>query len=204
MSGPNCRGGPGRTRIGEDRLAMKHQPFHFLRFALALVLTLTLGRAGAAPPPPPPEAFFADPQMSQARLSPDGLHVAFLVGSPKNHRQLGVLDLQTMKPQIVASFKEQDVTELHWVNDQRLVFSLDFHNTGPGRADIGPGLFAVDADGGRFRSLVETSLSFIHQPDVGPPPLHWATRWNARAPGDEVIVARPGEQSRQKVDFFVF
>ncbi|MDE2372393.1 MAG: hypothetical protein KGN16_25735, partial [Burkholderiales bacterium] len=165
---------------------MKHQPFHSLRQALTLVFTLALARAGVAAPPPP-LAFFADPQMSQAQLAPDGMHVAFLLGSPKTHRQLGVLDLRTMKPEVVASFKEQDVTEFHWVNDRRLAFRLDYHSVGPGLADSGPGLHGVDVDGARYRSLGR-----------------WDTQWVARADGENVFVTRAQEQSRQKVDYFIF
>lgn len=67
---------------------------------------------------------------------------------------------ETLKPEVVASFEDRDVRSVWWVNDQRLLLELEVELTGPGRADRGPGLFAVDADGGSYRPLIETAHAF--------------------------------------------
>ena len=46
------------------------------------------------------------------------------------------------------------------------MFDLQQTLSGPAWAEHGPGLSAVDADGGNFRQLVETCLSFVKVPDT--------------------------------------
>ncbi len=170
--------------------------------AAALALAAT---AVAVAAPPAAEAFFQNPVFSNATLSPDGRRVAFLVGAAKARTRLGVLDLETMKPQVVAAFADSDIRQAHWVNDQRLVFDLESPLSGPGLVANGPGLFAVNADGSDWRELVELRRSFINAP-LAVPLLPWDTTLAeapGRAQGDDVFVARAQEASQQKVDYIV-
>ena len=86
---------------------------------------LALGAVSALAAPPPAEAFFERPVFSSARHSPDGRSVAMLAGAKGARMQLAVLDLQTLKPDVVAAFGNDDVGSFEWVNDSRLVFDLD-------------------------------------------------------------------------------
>ena len=182
---------------------MMRRPFsHSL--ALALVLAIA-SNAAALAAPPPPQAFFERPVFSSAKLSPDGRSVAMLVGAKGVRTRLAVLDLQTLKPDIVAAFTNDDVRSFEWVNDKRLVFDLDVQLTGPGRIESAPGLYAVNSDGGNYRVLAETVNSFIKIPTDGPPLLPWRTsllRAGGKALGDTVFVIAPEEVSKDKVDYF--
>jgi acetyl esterase/lipase len=110
---------------------------------------------------PPAEAFFQRPAFSGAKLSPQGKRVAFRVRNAESRARLAVLDIETMKSDVVASYKDADVGSFHWVNENRLVFDLEVELTGPNLTDRGRGLFAVNADGSAFRQLVVTTSNAI-------------------------------------------
>lgn len=157
--------------------------------------------SGAASGPPPLAAFFGPPSLSGSALSPDGKAVAMRVAGrgEGEHAVLVVLDLQTMQPTVVASFKDSGVARFAWVNERRLVFDVESDQSGPG-------LFAVDRDGTGSRQLVETQRAFVR---TGSASASTELPWNTRllrvvgTPGsDEVYVIRPEEVSAQKIDYF--
>ncbi len=74
--------------------------------AASLALLLWPASAPAQPALPAAELFFQEPATSGAQLSPDGRYVAMKVAAKGHHARLAVLDLQTMKPDVVASFNE--------------------------------------------------------------------------------------------------
>ncbi len=173
---------------------------------LALAFAFAFGFATAQAAPPPVEAFFARPSLLDAELSPDGRRVA-LVLAPKGARaRLAVLDLQTMKPLPVAGFEDQDIRRVWWVNDQRLLFDMQVELTGPGRTDIGHGLFAVNADGSGFRHLVQsTGTAFFRTPDAPaqlPPSTTVLNVPRRGGSSNEVVVGRPQEISRDRIDYY--
>jgi dipeptidyl aminopeptidase/acylaminoacyl peptidase len=110
---------------------------------------------------PPVEAFFQEPMFSAAKLSPDGKRVAFRIRAADTRARLAVLDIQTMRSDVVASFKDADIGRFRWVNENRVVFDLEVELTGPNVTDRGSGLFAVNADGSAFRQLVVTTSNAI-------------------------------------------
>ena len=150
----------------------------------------------AQPARPAIELFFDQPVLSASRLSPDGRLLALRIGSKGGRVRLAVLDLQVMKPTIVADFRDADVDQFAWVNDRRLVFDLRQQMNGPGTAALGRGLFAIDADGSGYRQLVETTRSFVKVPDSGTPPLRWDTyllkALGTPGPDDVFVVAPDG------------
>ena len=175
------------------------------RAAVALSIALSIAwSTAAAAAPPPAEAFFEVPVLSGAKLSPDGRMVAMRVGGKGLRARLAVLDTTTMKAIVVARFDDAHVGRFHWVNAQRLVFDLDTDLTGPGRVDVGNGLFAVNADASRFRQLVETTFSFVKNNDTEKL-LPWNTfllRSVGLPDSDEVFVVKPEEISKERVGFF--
>ena len=178
----------------------------FIRLALGGAAVVFAAAASAQPKLPAAEHFFQEPATSGAQLSPDGRYVAMKVAAKGQHARLAVLDLQTMKPDVVASFSETAVGQFRWVNDKRLVLTIENELVGPNMARHGPGLFAVDADGGNFRQLVETYLSVVKVADTGTPLLPWRNhllRSQAPRNDDDVFVIEPGEVSKEKVDYFV-
>ena len=167
-----------------------------------MCLAWAMGAATAAPPPA--EAFFEEPVLSGAKLSPDGRLVAMRVGGKGQRARLAVLDTATMKATVVARFDEAHVGRFQWVNAQRLVFDLNTDLTGPGRVDLGSGLFAVNADASRFRQLVQTTgTSFVKSNDADKL-LPWNTfllRGVGSPDSDEVLVVKPEEISKERVGF---
>ena len=186
----------------------KHLPRarDLLLAALTGLLWLAALPALAQRSPPPAELFFQEPAVSGAQLSPDGRHVAMRVAAKGQPARLAVLNLQTQKPEVVASFANIAVGRFRWVNDRRLVFSLQQELTGPNLAEHGPGLFAVDADGSNFRQLVETYLSFVKPPDRIVPLLSWRHRLlRSQVPrqDDDVFVTAAEEVNKQRVGYHV-
>lgn len=125
------------------------------------LLRLTLGLAGlwlagglAAAEPPPTEAFFKAPDIAQAVLSPDGRRLALTTARGAQRIGLAVFDLASGKAVRAAQFANGDVTQVHWVSDERLLFSVVDASDGSGRPAGAPGLFAVKADGQELRQLV--------------------------------------------------
>jgi dipeptidyl aminopeptidase/acylaminoacyl peptidase len=100
----------------------------------------------------PPEVFFGAPDIQEAKLSPSGKRLA--ITSAKGLKRVGlvVLDLEAGgKITRLTQSSTEDVVNVHWVNDERLLFSL---------ADLGgersqaPGLFAINADGSALTPIV--------------------------------------------------
>lgn len=146
---------------------------------------------------PPIESFFEEPAFGGASLSPNGKSLAVRVSAKGEPAQLAVLNLETMKPIIVAAFREAGIGQVQWVNDKRLVFNL--HSTWSG-----PGLYAVDSDGENFRQLVEASWSFFKAPDEGVallPGNTYLLQSLGKQDTDEVFVITPREMSKEKVDY---
>jgi dienelactone hydrolase len=176
---------------------------HSQRLAAAAALFMASLTVAAAPAPL--EAFFDDPVLSGAALSPDGRLVAMRVASKNAKARLVVLDLQTFKPTPVAGFDDAPIGRFQWVNSQRLVFDTIPQLLGPNIVEFGPGLFAVNADGSRFRQLVKTSVPFAVIGSVNDTLLPWPTQLlqpGTRREGDHVFVVLPGEASRERLGYF--
>lgn len=127
----------------------------------------------------PIEAYVTLAKFRDARLSPDGKKLAALVPVGTKYN-IAVLDLDTMKPQVVTNFTNYDVVSLNWSGDW-IYFSLGTlsNPAGPERGG-GGGLFVVKADGSGARQLNGTVQEQARQISVV-----------GRLPGnaDEVIVA---------------
>lgn len=86
-------------------------------------------------------------------LSPDGQNLAVL--TPRNGRfVLAVINLETRASTVVASDPEWNVANPQWVNNRRLVFSINKGSDEVLEKQTGGGLFAVNSDGSGFRKLV--------------------------------------------------
>lgn len=129
---------------------------------LALIVLGSAGAERAAPAGPPPvQAFFANPLLDDALLSPSGRYLAALSGAPGRRDMLVVIDLQAHKATIVAGYQDIDVLQFQWVNDERLLFNLTDKHIGPGGRFVATGLFAVNRDGSNLRMLAHRRTSFV-------------------------------------------
>lgn len=109
------------------------------------------GKAASAPPI---EHFFARPVFSDAELSPNAKYLAVRFGGEKQRDRLAVVDLASNTVKVAAAQRDADIASFNWVNDNRLVYSLDDKKIAPGEKGRNPGLFAVDRDGGNPRRLI--------------------------------------------------
>ncbi len=146
----------------------------------------------ARPELPSAEAFFRKPDLAEAKLSPSGRWLAVTTLVDTGRHALAVLDLSASATAVVAAnFKDIDVGEFHWVNDERLVFKLVDGESASGVQRYAPGLFSVKRDGTELRQLVQLNHAFVA--DVPRPgdrtlsALHLLLHVPAGG-GDEVIV----------------
>jgi len=116
-----------------------------------VIAGLVLAAASAHAAPPPAEVFFKQADIADVQLSPSGRQVA--ITTVRGHQRAGlvVFDLGSGKMSRAAHFADGDVTRVRWVNDNRLLFSLEDLSEGSGKY---PGLLAVNPDGSDMRRLV--------------------------------------------------
>lgn len=138
--------------------------------------------------------FFRAPQMLGAALSPDGKRLGMVMIGPHGRALLSVLDLDTMKPSLAFSSQAADVQSVVWVNPTRLAFTMSDRETPVGKLDAGPGLFAVDHDGSRFKQLVERQRVWLRNGNDDLRLEPWNTfllNGATQRRGDEVLAVRP-------------
>ena len=152
---------------------------------------------------PPAEAFFRPRAVLEARLSPSGARLAITV----LQRQLGrvglvVIELEGPAPvaRTAAVFRDVDVQRFEWVDDERLVFSVDDLQSASGPAEAGPGLYAVRHDGTDMLQLVQRRSPFgVFERSIAGGALRWdhvllhvpaPSEGRGAALADEVIVGR--------------
>jgi dipeptidyl aminopeptidase/acylaminoacyl peptidase len=122
------------------------------RWSAAVCLLLATALSNAAPPPA--EVFFKGPDIAEAVLSPNGRQLAITTSRGAARTGLAVFDLATGKALRTAQFADGDVSQVHWVNDERLIFGVVDLSDGSGRPHGAPGLYAVNPDGSGMRQLV--------------------------------------------------
>jgi dipeptidyl aminopeptidase/acylaminoacyl peptidase len=158
----------------------------------AVTVTGLLAAAAAhAAPPPPPEVFFGTPDIQETLLSPSGKRLA--ITSAKGAKRVGlvVLDLEAGgKITRLVQVPKEDVVNVHWVNDDRLVFS--YADLSGERFQM-PGLFAINADGSTFRQIISPRFStgLFNQGAPDYTMLDWTYRLRL------VPAMRPGEANEE-------
>jgi hypothetical protein len=97
---------------------------------------------------PPVADFFKNPQLNDLALSPSGRYIAATRQNDKTHHQmLVVIDLgERREAKVLASYNDADVTRVHWVNDDRIVFELGDQSSTYFN-QYGRGLFSVSRAG---------------------------------------------------------
>lgn len=163
-------------------------------FAAAVALAAATAAHAA---PPPAEAFFADPDIAEAVLSPSGRQLA--IASAKGVTRVGlvIVDLGAgNKITRVAQFSDGDVVDVRWVNDERLIFSVVDEVEGSGKRSSAPGLFGINNDGTKLRQLVRRMGRPVVSNGAGSRLLDWnhrVLRVPAPVPGqpnDEILISQ--------------
>ena len=137
-------------------------PFVLMRPALVLFFAgACLPALAQVSPLPPAQAFFGHSPIRQPVLSPDGKTLAVIVGAAGKRDSLGVIDLNSGKVSHTAKFDDVDIGRVKWVNNERLVFSSVDKQSGQGDQYYAPGLYAINADGSKFRQLARRDNRLI-------------------------------------------
>jgi acetyl esterase/lipase len=126
----------------------------------AVTVAGLLVAAAAHAAPPPPEVFFGAPDIQEAVISPSGKRLAITTAKGAKRVGLIVLDLETGgKVTRLVQSSVEDVVNVYWVNDDRLIFS---HADLSGERFRGLGLFAINADGSALKQLIDRYRRFGH------------------------------------------
>ena len=125
--------------------------------------------------PPPVERFFGRPAFNGALLSPDGRSVAARSSAPGQRAFLIVVDLETNKGQVVASYNDADIGSFQWVNSDRLLFNVMDNKVAVGDGRNAPGLFAVNRDGSQLVQLADSGFASLPSRVAGRRLLPWHT-----------------------------
>ena len=117
---------------------------------------------------PPVEAFGSLPTISDARLSPDGKHLAVI--GPSNGRDavtVFTLDVPTAKP-MRAGFPDADAVGIRWANNNRLIciFKANVKRVGVDFIDQFVRAISVAMDGGKAVVLMHDA-PFYRDPTGG-------------------------------------
>jgi dipeptidyl aminopeptidase/acylaminoacyl peptidase len=124
-----------------------------LLVALFLCLASLASRAAV----PSIEDVWRLPAYLAPSLSDNGQYLAVTM-PVKGRMNLAVLDLATRKAQVLTGYDDYDVEDVHWVGNERLVFSLGQFNTPGGDLETlrQGGLFSITREGKDFRVLAPT------------------------------------------------
>jgi len=120
-----------------------------MRHYLAGCLLAWAAAAGAEPIAV--EELFKRADYSELKISQDGTRVAAIARGPKRDI-LAVVELDTKKARPITNFADGDVLEFHWINNQRLVFSVGDARTAWANAEY-YGWYAVNADGSQLQEI---------------------------------------------------
>ena len=120
----------------------------------ALAVSICLSPLAGAVAAPPAEAFFGEPTIALATLSPKGNYVAYLYTDEKRKQRIIVRSTRNLAEATVAAESQGEdapVTAIHWVNENRLTFTVkDMRVEFEGNLDE----FAADRDGGNMTHLI--------------------------------------------------
>ena len=164
-----------------------------------LVAALSFATVASAAPLPPIADFWRPPQYASPQVSPNGQYFAVLT-PVKGRMNIAVIDLAGRKAKLLTGFDDYDVIELHWVGNERLVYSLGLYNspTGAGQFD-GGGFFMVARDGSESRQLSPT----VRQLRSSNSAVYRGLQYVDEVPGsNEEVYAQARERSIESLDVY--
>ncbi|WP_405232319.1 S9 family peptidase [Lentisalinibacter salinarum] len=125
-------------------------------YLAALAAALMLAAPAMAVEEIPVEDFFKRSLFTSFQLSPDGQYLAAVTPLFENDRRnIAVINLETREAAAITGVKDRDVSGYMWANDDRILFFMD--NDG----NESFGIFAVNKDGSRPRTLIEPAETQI-------------------------------------------
>lgn len=134
---------------------MKHPKLIFFKLIAIMLQMLTIHLAHAdSVAQINTEAFFENPAVRGAKVSPNGKFVGTLITYKNGRSVLVVTEIETKKSKLLAGFSAVDVENFYWVNDERLVFDTGDKKLAYGEAEYYPGLYTVNRDGSGLQVLI--------------------------------------------------
>jgi hypothetical protein len=118
-----------------------------MRFRTLFSASCVLFAATALAEPPPLADFAKQLQYDDAKISPQGGHLAAIV-YVNDRRHLALVDLKTMKAVNVRPREDDELATFDWVSENRVVYTLGIKLGGIDRPIPTGELFGVNADGG--------------------------------------------------------
>lgn len=126
----------------------------WVKWGCAALLAAAAAVASANDAPPPIEHFTKWSEIDDVVVSPSGKRLAMLVSGSNGRHRLAVIDLDLLGiPRLAAGFSDADITDVSWVNDDRLVFEAAHLQSGYFINEGDAGTFAVNHDGSEQRTL---------------------------------------------------
>jgi len=159
---------------------------------LASAVLLCTGASALAADAPPAIDFFRLPQIEAATMSPSGRAIAATVGTDTGRMQLAVIELgEKLAVKVIAGSSDADVSDFHWVNDERLVYTLS-DNTRATAYRLPTGLFAVNRDGSGYRELIERRTRFerVVNTTIERRVLPWNFAFHSARGGDANVIVQ--------------
>ncbi|MEP7084215.1 MAG: prolyl oligopeptidase family serine peptidase, partial [Betaproteobacteria bacterium] len=144
------------------------------------------------------EELLRPPTTASPLLSRSGKYLAVTTPN-KGRMNLAVIDMATRKGTLLTTFEDFDVIGVHWVGDDRLVFTLGQLNspTGPGQFN-GGGLFMISRDGIESRRLAPMVLESRRRQQ-----LHRTLEFFRTIPGsDDEIIASGNMTDAESEDLY--
>jgi acetyl esterase/lipase len=127
----------------------------------AIAVTAVPAQTGGVPPAAAAVTqalpYVERPRISSLKISPSNKHAAFLWRGNEGRLVLAVVDLaEPSNVRVVAGNPQLDISNIHWVNDRRLVFDARPPELMIFEGEAGT--FGVDIDGQRLQLLVSWTL----------------------------------------------
>jgi prolyl oligopeptidase PreP (S9A serine peptidase family) len=125
-----------------------------MRHLALLAFCLPLATGGAAAEPPPVWAYFKNPMLSHARISPSGNHISAIL-SKQGMQMILVWDVRTNEKTPIIKFPGANypIQWLDWANNKRIVFGMQFRESIGGAGFIATHLYGIDRNGENLRQL---------------------------------------------------
>ncbi len=135
---------------------------HLKRYARFAATALLFAATAVANAQVSVQDLFKNAKFTSATLSPNGKHLA-TTANLNGRIQLAVVDIETGAANNVAGYDKEDVTNIFWLNDERLVYSIVERD---GEQTSTPlGLYAINRDGSKEASLFGRRLDGIDPAD---------------------------------------
>ena len=142
--------------------------------------------------------FFRPHAVVSAKLNPGGTHLALLIDEPKTDSTgLRILDLGTKKMVGMTGTAIYDIHDVHWVGDDRVVFTVSRDNI------YATGLLSVPRDLVRSPKVLNErdAVQVLGSPDARPDNLFVWVRQSARDDGRPGALVEVNVRSRSERGF---